>query len=314
MGRCAIGISKAFERLKPDAIVVLGDRYELLPICSSALIMGIPIAHISGGDITEGVIDDQIRHAITKMAHLHFPGTEESARRIMQMGEDPKRIFVAGELGIDNFKRIKRITRRETADVLGLDQSNKWILFTYHPETAISIKKNLKRVSDIFSALRKVKNTEVVVTYPNADYGGRQIIELLKKECLLPGGRFQLIKNLGQLMYINLMCRSHCIIGNSSSGITESPSAGIPAINIGNRQKGRIIPGNVICANGGRKSVSAALRKAFSSEFRDKSKYIKNPYDKGGAAENIVRVFRKVSFWETLLSKKFIDSRNEKIF
>ena len=307
MGQCSIGIAKAFERLKPDLIIVLGDRYELLSVCSSAVVMNIPIAHISGGDITEGAIDEQTRHAITKMAHLHFPGTEASAKRIIQMGEGPGKVFAVGELGVDNFRKLKAKTKSEIAAELGLDKNKKWILFTYHPETAITLDENLKRVANVLSVLRKIKGVELIITYPNADYGGRQIIDLLKKQRLKEKGKFHLLKNLGSLRYISLMMNSSCLIGNSSSGITESPSAKIPTLNIGNRQKGRIIPKNIICVSGSRDSIKKGLVKSLSGNFRKKLVNLKNPYGSGTAAKNIVRVLRRIRIGGSLLNKKFTE-------
>lgn len=306
MGKCTIGIGRAMERLNPDLIVVLGDRYELLSVCSSAVVMNIPIAHISGGDITEGAIDEQIRHAITKMAHLHFPGTKESAKRIIQMGEDPGKVFAVGELGVDNFRKLKVESRNEIAGGLGLNKGKKWVLFTYHPETTISLGENLKRVKNVLSVLLEIEDIELIITYPNADYGGRQVIDLLRKQCLKAKGKFHLLKNLGQLRYISLMKNSYCLIGNSSSGITESPSAKIPVVNIGNRQKGRIIPKNIICVSGSRGSIKKGIAKALSRDFRKKMVNLKNPYGRGTAAKNIVRVLRRLDIGRELLNKKFV--------
>jgi len=298
MGLCAIGISDAFKRLMPDLIVVLGDRYELLPICNTAIVMNIPIAHISGGDITEGAIDDMIRHAVTKMANLHFPGVEESARRIIQMGEDPKYVFVVGEPGLDNFFRLKTLSREEIARDLNLDTSKKWILVTYHPETMISLKINLERSKNIITVLNEINNIQVIITYPNADYGSKEIIEIFKKASVEISDKFKLYNNLGQLRYINLMKQIYCMIGNSSSGIIESPLAKVPSINIGNRQKGRFFNKNVICANGDIHSLKAAFCRIEDKSFIKSIENIKNYYGDGNTAVRIKNILKSINLVE----------------
>jgi UDP-hydrolysing UDP-N-acetyl-D-glucosamine 2-epimerase len=309
MGLCAIGVGRAFEELKPDLIIVLGDRYELLPICSAAVVMNIPIAHISGGDITEGAIDDQIRHAVTKMSHLHFPGNAESAKRIIQMGEDPSRVFNVGELGIDNFYKFKAMSRTDLSEKLGLNVHNKWILCTYHPETLVPLKNNLNRVKVLINVLSRLNNTQTVFTYPNADFGSSAIIDLLKSACSKNKDRFKLVDNLGQIKYLSMMKESYFIVGNSSSIIFESPSAKIPAINIGDRQKGRILSKNIITVTGSADSIRKAISKINSTTFGSSLKHIVNPYSDGHAAEKIVKTLKKTNFNE-LCNKKFFETCN----
>jgi len=205
MGLCSIGISDAFEMLKPDIVVVLGDRYELLPICSVALLMGIPLAHISGGDITEGAIDDQIRNAITMMSTLHFPGVISSASRIMQMLDSKKNVFVVGEPGLENFKRITLLSRESLAESLNLDINKKWILITQHPETKTSLENNLVMASNIIKSLDVFDDIQVVITKANADFGGKQINDYFEDISLKNSDKYKFHSSLCQYqqMYVH---------------------------------------------------------------------------------------------------------------
>lgn len=245
MGICGISIADAFSELKPDILVVLGDRYELLPICNAALTMGIPIAHISGGDITEGAIDNQVRNAITMLATLHFPGTTESALNIQRMLGSNKHIYNVGEPGLETFVRTSLIKKAEIAEFIGINQNKKWILMTLHPETYCSIEDNLKMANDTMSALESIKDVEVIVTAANADLGGNEMNDIYRVSAS-KNNHIHFIHSLGHLRYLSTMSQSWCLIGNTSSGIVEAPFLGIPVINIGNRQKGRYICNNVI--------------------------------------------------------------------
>jgi len=291
MGICAIGIADVFERLKPDIIVVLGDRYELLPICSTALVMSIPIAHISGGDITEGAIDDQIRNAITQLATLHFPGTKESAKRIIQMGISPTKVFTVGEPGIDNFFRLTKLKKNVIAQEFGLDEKFKWILMTYHPETKISLKKNLKIVENIITVLLGLKNTQVIITKANADFGGVQINEYLE-EVANRRSNFILVDNLGQIKYINLLRYAWFMIGNSSSGIIEAPVIPLPVINIGKRQEGRFFCKNVLCADGTIINITKSINKLLSLSYIKGLKKVTSPYGDGKTSKRIMDILK----------------------
>lgn len=246
MGLCAERIGYAFSRLKPDLIVVLGDRYELLPIASTALVLNIPIAHISGGDVTEGAIDNEVRNAVSMMSTLHFPGTVDAAKHLYRMLGSQKNIFPVGEPGLDSFLKYKLISRVELAEQLGLDERQRWMLVTLHSETKQSIDYNMQMVKNLHYALSQQKETQFVVTKANSDFGGSQINafwDSIQDEC------FHVIASLGQLRYLSFMQQVDGVIGNSSSGIIEAPFLGIPTINIGKRQKGRHICKNVICSD-----------------------------------------------------------------
>ena len=267
MGYCSIGFSDAFLRLSPDIIVVLGDRYELLPICGAALVMRIPIAHISGGDITLGAIDDQIRNAATMMASIHFPGTEESADRIKRMTTDNDNVFCVGEPGLDSFKRLRLWDRKKLADNLGLDISKKWVLMTYHPETKISLDENMEAVRNIILSLENEDGIEIIVTGANADYGGNTINAYLK-EIAIKNKKFRFVISLGQIRYLSLMKDVEFVIGNSSSGIYEAPYLAKPVVNVGDRQKGRFMSPNIINSSKGLEQIKNSIKKVYELEIK----------------------------------------------
>jgi UDP-hydrolysing UDP-N-acetyl-D-glucosamine 2-epimerase len=294
MGRCAIGFCDVFERQKPDILIVTGDRYELLPICSTALVMNIPIAHISGGDITEGAIDNQIRNAISAMATYHFPGTKESGDRIIKMGADPNHVYVVGEPALDNFNRLKSLDRYELAKKNDLDIKKEWVLLTYHPETRLSLEENLTIVHTIIRCLKKLGNTQIIVTKANADFGGFQINEYLKSECSIKDSQFILFDNLGQLNYISLLKQLAFMIGNSSSGIIEAPSAKCPVINIGDRQKGRLLSINIINTSGDYSKINAAIKKIKSHRFLSSLEKIETPYGNGKSTQLIIEKLKLI--------------------
>jgi UDP-hydrolysing UDP-N-acetyl-D-glucosamine 2-epimerase len=259
MGNCAIAIADALEDLQPDMVVVLGDRYELLPICSTALVMNVPIAHISGGDITEGAIDDQIRNAITMLSNIHFPGVQSSGENITRMTNSDKNIFVVGEPGLDNFRKMVLLNRDELAASLSLNSNKRWILVTQHSETKVSLEENLQMAKNIVKALDGVNDIQVVITMANADLGGTQINDYFKEVVTENPEKYSIYPSLGQLRYMSFMKQAYCIIGNSSSGIVEAPYLARPVINIGERQKGRYIAKNVIQVSGYDSTISNAL-------------------------------------------------------
>lgn len=246
MGRLSEKIADAFFQLKPDLLFVLGDRYELLPICSTAFLQHIPIAHIGGGDVTEGAIDDEIRNAVTMLATYHFPGTESSARNIERMRGRRNNIWTVGQTGLDSFSRIDLMSREALAENLGLDIKKKWVLMTFHPETKKSLRYNLEAVYNIVSVLSEYPEFQVVMTYANADVGGKEINEFLEKTAKENSGKFKVVPSLGQNRYLSYMKQVAFVIGNSSSGIVETPFLKTPCINIGDRQKGRYQCGNII--------------------------------------------------------------------
>ncbi|MBQ7680226.1 MAG: UDP-N-acetylglucosamine 2-epimerase (hydrolyzing) [Butyrivibrio sp.] len=247
MGRLGEQLAAVFGRLEPDLLVVLGDRYELLPVCQTALIMQIPIAHISGGDITEGAIDDAVRNAVSMMATWHFPGTEEAAENLRRIRGSADHIWVVGEPGLDARYRIEPIARDALAADLGLDPQKKWILCTYHPVTRGSVENDLRTVDDLIQALLEAGTEyQTLFTYANADFGGAQINRRMGEAAAAHPERFRQIPSLGQQRYWSFMQEAVLVAGNSSSGILEAPFVGVPVLNIGDRQKGRYQCGNVV--------------------------------------------------------------------
>lgn len=246
MGRMAEGFAKAFEKLEPDYLLILGDRYELLPICNTAFVMRIPIIHISGGDVTEGAIDDGIRNAVTMLAQYHFPGTIDSAKNIIRMRGSDKNIWAVGEPGLDSFNREKLLTREELAEILQIDVNKRWALMTYHAETRKSIEYNLNNVKNCIDVLASKDDLQTVITYANADFGGKQINEYVEEAGRKYPEKIKVIPSLGHFRYLSFMRCVDFVIGNSSSGIVETPFMNIPTINIGDRQKGRYQCGNVV--------------------------------------------------------------------
>lgn len=294
MGKLAQGFAKAFARLKPDFVVVLGDRYELLPICNTAFVMRIPIIHLSGGDVTEGAIDDGIRNAVTMLADYHFPGTEDSAKNIIRMRGSSDNVWNVGEPGLDSFYREKKLTRSELAENLCLNENSRWALMTYHPETKQSVEHNLKVVKDCIAALRAESGIQTVVTYANADYGGQQINEYLEKESLLNPNRIRVIPSLGHARYLSFLHQVVFVLGNSSSGIVEAPFLNIPVINIGDRQKGRHLCSNIVQCNPETEDILNAVNRIATAPKREKTTDL-NYWGDGHTSEKVLSVLEKIA-------------------
>lgn len=261
MGRCAIGISNVLAHIAPDLIVVLGDRYELLPVCNTALIMNIPIAHISGGDITIGAIDNEIRNAITMMSSLHFPGVDDSANNIIRMRGDGRNVFVVGEPGLENLKRLQLWNKEQLSENMDIKKESRWILVSLHPETQEPLEYNKEMAANIIAVLDEVNDISVVITRANADYGGVQLNEYFESVVKKDPQKYSLYSSLGQTRYLSFMKECFVIIGNSSSGIVEAPSVGTHVINIGNRQKGRHLCDNVTQSDSSLLSIQNAWKK-----------------------------------------------------
>lgn len=290
MGKCALKFADVFSMLKPDLLLVLGDRYELMPIVTSALVMRIPIAHICGGDVTEGAIDNEVRNSITMMSCLHFPDSSDSAKRIKKMVGSCSNVFEVGDTSIDNFGKLKLLDRRQLSMRLSLNYDSKWVILTYHPETKITLKENLKCVKLVVSSLLQFRNIQVIITKSNIDFGGTQINGYFEGVVEDYPQIFKLFPSLGSVNYLSLMRESSLVIGNSSSGITETPYWGIPTIDIGGRQKGRHLCANVIHATAGisGKALSLLIRKAFSMEMIPD-----HYYGDGKSSERIVALIKK---------------------
>lgn len=303
MGLLLIQLSQTFERLKPDILLILGDRYEIFAASSVAMVMNIPIAHISGGEITEGAIDEQIRHSITKMSHIHFPGAEVYAQNILNMGEESWRVYNVGDLGIENIKVTNFLSNDELKAELNINVDSDTLLVTYHP---VTLERNVLpyQIDNLIKALDKV-NKNMIITYPNADNGGDYIIKKIE-EFSRKNQNVNLFKNLGIQRYLSVMKLCGAVVGNSSSALVEAPYLKIPVVNIGNRQKGRMMAKNVISCSNESEDIINAINKSLSHEFREKVKHIKSLYGEGNTSEEIVKVLESIEINDTLLKKKLI--------
>lgn len=244
MGLALLGFSESLNKIKPDILILLGDRFEAFCAAAAAVVLNIPIAHIHGGELTEGAIDDAFRHAITKMSYLHFTSTEEYRRRVIQMGEEPDRVFNVGSLGVENIRKLKLLDRDELQKELGIDLSKPYCVCTFHPET-LEPDKTIDHLYELIGALDKVNNQAIIFTGSNADSKGKKINQIIKSFVDERRSRTYFFLNLGQLKYLSLLKYAQFVVGNSSSGIIEAPALGIPTINIGSRQNGRVKPQSV---------------------------------------------------------------------
>ncbi len=303
-----IGFGEAIFSEKPDLIIILGDRYELWPIAITSIINKIPIAHIHGGEATFGAIDDVVRNSITKMSTIHFPTIEQYAKRIIQMGEKPEMVFAVGSLGIDNVFDIPLMDRDELSEFTGIDFRKNIALMTYHPVTFDEYHQASKQAIEVLNAFLD-KDLLVLATMPNMDAGGNSIYLEIKKFKEKYPDKIYLIKSLGQRAYLSTMKYARLMVGNSSSGIIESASFKLPVVNIGDRQSGRMKPGNVIDCICEKASVSNAIDYALSDEFGGMISKMENPYGDGHASERIINILKSIDFSDKfkLLKKGFYD-------
>lgn len=305
MSKALAGFADAYDELKPDMVVVLGDRYEILAAATAALIERIPIAHIHGGEITEGAYDDAIRHSITKMSHLHFTSCEEYRHRVIQLGEQPNHVFNVGSIGVENIKMLPLMSKDEIEKEIGFAIDDHTILVTYHPVT-LGKRTAKEDIDDFIAALEEKKDLRIIFTMPNSDTGGQTIVEAINTFVTKNPLRAKAFKSLGVIRYLSLMQQCIAVVGNSSSGLIEVPSFGIPTLNIGSRQKGRISANSVCNCETDKASVLAGLDKILSPEFRQLAANAVNPYDKEGTASAIFRIISSYPL-NGIIHKKFYD-------
>lgn len=304
IGLGTMGLASSFTRLKPDILVIVGDRFELMAAAAAAVSFGLPLAHISGGDVTEGALDNQVRHAITKLSHLHFVSMEEHAIRLRQMGEENWRVFVTGDPALDSLREMRLLSREELGTALGMELDPPVVVVTYHPTTlgTVSPEEEVDCLLDVLAPLEAT----FVLTYPNADPGNRVIIESIT-QFASSRPRAKCYNSVGQLQYYSLLSHADLMVGNSSSGIWEAPSFRLPAVNVGDRQRGRLRAGNVIDTQVDAQSIAAAVDRALTVDFRASLSGIVNPYGDGHAAERICGVLKEVAIDSRLLQKSFVD-------
>ena len=308
MGIAQKSFSKAYKELKPDIIVVLGDRYEIFSAASSAMISRIPIAHIHGGEATEGAIDEAIRHCITKMSHFHFTATKEYSKRVIQLGEAPSRVFNVGGTGIENIKRLKLLSKEEFQKSINFKLNIKNILVTFHPVTLES-KTSKKHFKEILNCIDELEDTNIIFTKANSDADGKIINQMIYEYTKKNSFKSICIASLGQINYLSALKYVDFVIGNSSSGISEAPSFKIGTINIGDRQNGRIKAESIIDCLCNKKNIKKAIKKIYSIKFKKILRKVKNPYGNGCASKKIIKVL-KTKKLKNILKKNFYDIKH----
>ncbi|MDD9148064.1 MULTISPECIES: UDP-N-acetylglucosamine 2-epimerase [unclassified Sporolactobacillus] len=304
MGLELIQMAQAFDRLQPDILLILGDRYEIFVAAACAMMMNVPIAHMNGGESTEGAVDEQIRHAITKMAHLHFPGAEFYKERILKMGEEPWRVFNVGQAGIENVKNLRLLEKEQLMKELRINSCKKIFLITFHPVT-LDVENVGQQIENLLSAISNFDAT-FIFTYPNADFGSRIIINKITK-FVSDNVNAYIFYNLGQKRYLSLLKYADVMIGNSSSGIIESPIFKLPVINIGDRQKGRLKNKNIIDTGYEKQCIVKGINIALNdSNFKKNLACIDNIYGDGTTSEKVVHILKTSKINKKLLFKKLV--------
>jgi GDP/UDP-N,N'-diacetylbacillosamine 2-epimerase (hydrolysing) len=304
MGLGMIGFASALDDLKPDLCVVLGDRFEIFSAVSAAMIAKVPVAHLHGGEITEGAFDESIRHSITKMSHLHFTATKEYKNRVIQLGECPNRVFNVGGLGIDNINKLKLLNKDDFEKSIDFNLGEKNILVTFHPVTLeASTSKN--QFQELLNSISELKDTKIIFTKANSDTDGR-IINSMVDDYTAKHINTIAFASMGQLNYLSALQFVDAVVGNSSSGLLETPSFKIGTIDIGDRQKGRIKADSVISCLPDKKNIDNALKKIYSRHFQEIVKNVKNPYGKGGASKIILDIIKDFNL-DNIIKKTFYD-------
>lgn len=306
MGNAMIMFSEYFAEHKLDMLVVLGDRYELLSICSAAMNAHIPIAHISGGETTEGAIDEAVRHCVTKMSYLHFPGCEEYKKRIIQLGENPDRVFNFGDVGVENIRKTDFVSREALALDLGIELDKKYFCVTFHPVT-LENNSQTEQISLLLEAINELPEYNFIFTKSNADIGGEEINKQIDAFCEKAKNCF-CFDSLGIRRYLSLLKYSAGVVGNSSSGIVEAPTLKIPTVNIGTRQEGRLKATSIIDCHSTKESIVAAINKSQSEEFISICLTSENPYGDGETSVMIKETIKDYLYNNKIdLKKKFYD-------
>jgi GDP/UDP-N,N'-diacetylbacillosamine 2-epimerase (hydrolysing) len=296
-------IAEAYNELKPDIVVFLGDRYEIFSAASAAMIAKIPIAHIHGGEITEGSWDDCIRHCISKMSHLHFAATEEYKNRVIQLGEHPDRVFNVGGVGIENIKRLKLLSKKELENLINFKLNKRNLLITFH---AVTLENNTsqEQFQELLDAINELEDTNIIFTKTNSDLNGKVINKMIDEYINKNPKKSIGFISLGQLKYLSALKYVDAVVGNSSSGLLEAPSFKTGTINIGDRQKGRMKASSVVDCEPKKNSISTALKEIYSKKFLKNLKTTINPYGDGHASQKIIDKIKKTNL-KTILKKSF---------
>lgn len=291
MGIALLGLADALQRLQPDVLVLLGDRYEALAAAQAAMLMKVPVLHLHGGEITEGATDDAIRHAITKLSYLHGTATEAYRQRVIQLGESPQRVVNVGALGLEQLHRSSLLTKQQLMDELNFDLTKPYVVVTYHPVT-LADEPAQQSFAALLDALEQFPEQRIIITYPNADEGGRSIMNLLQNYAAARPERVLAVASLGHLRYLSAVKYATAVIGNSSSGIIEVPSLGVPTVNIGHRQQGRLCAASVIHCDATQAVIAAAIKQALAARPGSND----NPYDTGNSSQRIISMLKQLHF------------------
>lgn len=308
MGVALLGFADYFSNNRPDIVVILGDRYEMLEVASAAMIARVPIAHIHGGEATEGLIDEAIRHSITKMSHLHFVTTHEYRRRVIQLGESPKNVHNVGALGIENVKNVNLLDKDVLEKNLKFCFCEPIIMVTYHPVT-LEEESAQQCFENVLKVIDKYKELSVIFTKANSDTNGRIINKMIDEFVAENSERCVCYASLGQLRYLSALKYCSAVLGNSSSGIIEVPSFGIPTVNIGDRQAGRVRAESVVDCGNSEPEIEEALKLVLSQDFKNKCKNVSNPYEGSQTSERIVKIISQALNEGINIKKKFYDLR-----
>lgn len=306
MGIALSGFADCFEADRPDIVVILGDRYEIFMAASAAMIARIPIAHIHGGEKTEGAVDEAIRHSVTKMSHLHFAATQMYRNRIIQLGENPSTVYNVGALGVENIRSVKMLNRKALEESLDFEFTDRTIMVTYHPVTLETMTAG-KQFQNLLDVVDRHKELSVIFTKANSDTDGRIINRMIDEFTAGNSARCKAYTSLGQVRYLSTLQFCTAVMGNSSSGIIEVPSFHIPTINIGDRQKGRVCAESVVNCGNGVEEIEDALQKALSSEFRNSIADVINPYEKAETSSAIIKILQDALDKGIDLKKTFYD-------
>lgn len=304
IGLGLISFADALADLAPDLLVVLGDRFEILAATTAALVARIPVAHLHGGETTEGAVDESIRHSITKMSHLHFVAAEEYRRRVIQLGEDPARVFLVGGLGIDGIKRLKLLDRAALETALDFKMGRRNLIVTFHPVT-LENATAANQMRELLGALAELEDTHLIFTMPNADTDGRVLIDLVH-DFVANRANARAFTSLGQLRYLSCLQHFDGVLGNSSSGLAEAPTFRKGTVNIGDRQRGRLKAASIIDCEPTREAIGSALTRLYSPEFQSRLDHVRNPYGEGGASERVLEIIRAHPL-DGIIKKKFFD-------
>ncbi|MCY7294360.1 UDP-N-acetylglucosamine 2-epimerase [Alteromonas sp. a30] len=306
-GLALMGFAESFKNLQPDLVMLLGDRFEALGAATAALFANIPIAHLHGGEATFGAVDESIRHAISKMAHIHFPATEEYRARLIQMGEQPESVYNVGALGVESSVKTQALSKQALEESIGFDLGERFFLVTYHPVT-LDVQEQREGMQAMLEALDAFPNVKLLITFPNADAHGRELIDTLKRYVSQNSERVYLTESLGRVRYLSALSHCACVVGNSSSGVIEAPSFSVPTVDIGCRQQGRARADSVFNCKPTKDSILKTLNHVMAQKYSAADPIFTNPYDGGETSQQIIEILKAIDLND--VGKKIFNDLN----